>query len=192
MKLEVIILMALFFPLVFSLSISLGDLELTSPNTSIVAQIPTYDDVGKMIDEKISEVIKNINDLKNETSSKINSTTAYLIERLRDTERKVLMLEDLVNDIKNLLSFPKEAELKIGNKTLECNITLLTNKFVLECPADVRNDTEKPNTHIQKVTEQLKKHEFNETNREENVSKQHIIGSIFSAIRELFLKFIRR
>jgi hypothetical protein len=143
-----------------------------------------------MIDEKISEVIKNINDLKNETNSKINSTNEYFIERLRDTERKVLMLEDLVNGIKNQLRFPKEAEIKIGNKTFECNITLLTNKLVLRCPTDGRNDTEKPNTHIQNVTEQLEKREFNEVSKKGNVSKHHL-RDIFYAIRELFLKFIR-
>jgi hypothetical protein len=172
------------------MSISLGDLELTSSNTSIRVQIPTYDDVRKMIDEKISEIIKNINDLKNETNSKINSTSAYFIERLRDTERKVLMLEDLVNAIKNQLRFPKEAEVKIGNKTLECNITLLTNKFVLECPTDVRNDTENTNTHIQNVTEQLEKRGVNEISNKENTSKYHFID-IFYAVKNFFLNFIR-
>jgi hypothetical protein len=190
MKSEVIILIALFFSLVFSLPISLGDLELTSSNTSIRAQIPTYDDVRKMVEEKISEVIKNINDLKNETSSKINSTNEYFIERLRDTERKVLMLEDLVKDIKNLLSFPKEAEVKIGNKTFECNITLLINKFVLECPMDDRNGTEKPNTHIPNVTEQLEKRGVNEISNKENASKYHFID-IFYAVRNFLLNFIR-
>jgi hypothetical protein len=191
MKLEAIILIALFFSLVFSLPISLGDLDLTSSNASIRPSFPTYDDVRKMIDEKISEVIKNINDLKNETNSKINSTNEYFIERLRDTERKVLMLEDLVNGIKNQLRFPKEAEIKIGNKTLECNITLLTNKFVLECPADVRNNTENTNTHIQNVTEQLEKSGVNKISKKENASKHHFID-IFYAFRNFFLNFIRR
>jgi predicted transcriptional regulator len=172
------------------MSISLGDLELASSNTSIRLQIPTYYDVIKMIDEKISEVIKNINDLKNETNSKINSTNEYFIERLRDIERKVLMLEDLVNDIKNQLRFPKEAEIKIGNKTLECNITLLTNKFVLECPADVRNNTENTNTHIQNVTEQLEKRGVSEISNKENASKHHFID-IFYVVRNFFLNLIR-